>query len=53
MNSCVTKGEFRFMGNDTKGCAELSLTGSELCDRFVTAESQVRSQTSPFGICGG
>jgi len=53
MNACGTKGEFRIMRNDTEGCAELSLTGSVLCDKFITAESQVRSQTSPFGICGG
>jgi hypothetical protein len=41
------------MRNGAERCAESSLTGSVLCDRFVTTESQVRSQTSPFGICGG
>jgi len=53
MNACWIKGQFRITRMDTEGCAESSLTGSVLCDWFVTAESQVRSQTIPFVICGG
>jgi hypothetical protein len=50
MNSCGTKGEFSIMRNDAEMCTELSLIGSVLCNRSVTAESQVRFQTSLFGF---